>query len=75
MEADVRPGDVHNLDEQRPRLDIKAKELRRVVPDEWISEGPIRPPRTLNTVHSEVQLLTCDRRQCHKVTRHNFEYV
>lgn len=30
----VRPGDVHNLDEQRPRLDIKAIELRGVVPDQ-----------------------------------------
>lgn len=75
MEADVRPGDVHNLDEQRPGLDIKAMEHRGVVPDEWISEGPIRPPHTLNTVHSEVQLLTCDRRQGHEVTRHNYEYV
>lgn len=70
MEADVRPGDVHNLDEQRPRLDIKATK-----PDKWISEGPICPPRTLKMVHSEVQLLTCDTRQGHKMTRHNFEYV
>lgn len=78
MEADVRPGDLHNLDEQRPRLNIKAMELRGVVPDEWISEGAIRPAHTLNTVHSEVQLLTCDRRQCQRGTTqfwHNFEYV
>lgn len=54
MEADVRPGDVHNLDEQRPGLDIKAMERRGVVPDAWISEGAIRPARTSNTVHSPV---------------------